>query len=916
MMTPDRWQRLNDIFHAALERPAEERANFLQSACADDLSLLEASRKLLYANEHGRGLTTALAQEAQGIIQESDRERAIGRHVGAWCIEREIGHGGMGTVYLARRADAQFEKLAAIKLINRGMDTASVLRRFRDERQILARLEHENIAHLLDGGSTKDGLPYFVMEYIEGQSIDDWCEGHGLAVAERLRLFQQVCAAVSYAHQHLVIHRDIKPSNILVTERGVPKLLDFGIAKIMRPEPSQETIEMVAAPRSLTPEYASPEQMRGLPVTTLSDVYSLGVVLFRLLTGRLPWAARSGPLEALAETRSATTPPRPSEVVLQEESCNTASGGVSAAVDSRLSAVRLHSRLRGDLDTIVLKALHPQPDRRYQSVEHLADDIRRHLEGLPVSARLDSVWYRTAKFVRRNRVAVIAAIFVTMSLFAGLVGTAWQAQRALHQESIAKAEQARAERRFAEVRELARRLLFDYHDAVKDLMGATPVRARLVQDGLDYLDRLASDAEGDPTLQQELAAAYERVGDIQGNTTVANLGDTIGAISSHRKALTLREKLAAADPENGVARRDLALSHRKVGALLWETGDVHGALAEVRLALNLLANVAARQPEVDGVQREIAKAHDFVGRILQEQGDVAEAREHYAHSSAILEEMLSTTPDDEDLQRGLSVVRELEGSAHMLAGDLEAALDRHRAALALRERIAAANPLNADYQRIVSVSWYNIGEVLSALGETEQALDSFRRDAAIVERLAAADPQNEQYRGDLAYAYIRVGDMLAKLGASAEALGSYRSSLELRAADVTRDPANLWKRGSLIEAHAKISSALLAVNPTAARLEAEKALALMDETEIDPQNALFRSFFAHTYADIGDLHAQLARDSAEHTVAALDLYSRAEAIWRSLEARGSLSTSDVQRRQAMIASMPRNTRAQAGTVEH
>ena len=400
----------------------------------------------------------------------------------------------MGAVYLARRADRQYEKQVAIKLIKRGMDTEAMLRRFRNERQILAGFDHPNIARLLDGDTTEDGLPYFVMEYVEGVPIDEYCDREALDVTARLQLFRQVCAAVSYAHRRAVIHRDLKPSNILVGADGVPKLLDFGIARLLQAGDASESPATMLEQRVMTPEYASPEQLRGEPVTTASDVYSLGVVLYRLLTGQLPYRLKAQSAEDMARTVGQTEPQRPS--------------AVADATSGR--------RLRGDLDNIVLMALRKEPERRYPSVEQFSDDIRRHLEARPVLARRDTLAYRAGKFVRRNTAASVAAVLVVLSLVGGIVMTTWQAQRARAQEAIAIAEKARAERRFNEVRQLARSVMFDYHDAIEDLSGATAIRERLVKDGLAYLDSLAREAGDDPELQRELAAAYDRVGDVRG----------------------------------------------------------------------------------------------------------------------------------------------------------------------------------------------------------------------------------------------------------------------------------------------------------------------------------------------------------------------------------------------------------------
>ena len=446
----------------------------------------------------------------------------------------------MGTVYLAVRDDDAFERRVAIKVLRRGMDTDAIVQRFRHERQILASLDHPCIAHLLDGGSTPDGLPFFAMEYIEGLPITEYCEAHRLDTTARLQLFRKVCSAIQYAHQNLIIHRDIKPANVLVTADGTPKLLDFGIAKLLNPEPGAQMPHTVAGLHLMTPEYASPEQVRGEPVTTAADVYSLGVLLYELLTGRRPYHLASRAPAEIARVVCESVPARPSTAVTTRpdarafddvatgEHGDTAPTRISAAAPRSVEVERLRRRLVGDLDNIVLKALSKEPQRRYGSADRFSEDVRRHLAGLPVSARKDTLRYRAAKFVGRNRVAVAAAATAIVALVAGVIGTTWQAR-------VARAERQQAEQRFDDVRRLANALLFDVHDRIQDLPGSTPARELLVTRALEYLDKLARDAGSRADLRSELAAAYLKVGDVQGRPLVPNLGDTSGALESYRR---------------------------------------------------------------------------------------------------------------------------------------------------------------------------------------------------------------------------------------------------------------------------------------------------------------------------------------------------------------------------------------------
>ncbi|MGH9939832.1 MAG: protein kinase domain-containing protein, partial [Blastocatellia bacterium] len=396
-MTPERWKQVEEIFNAALDHPVDEREAFLTEACGDDPSLRQHVVHLINCHEQagdfieGRAAVSGDSSDEAVTLQ---LDSMVGRQIGAYKLVREIGRGGMGAVYLAVRADQEFRQRAAIKLLKRGMDTDFIIRRFRNERQILAALNHPNIARLLDGGTTSDGLPYFVMEYIEGLPIHRYCDTRQLTIAERLRLFRQVCAAVSYAHEQQVIHRDIKPGNILVTEDGTPKLLDFGIAKILDPDLAADTLDpTVTAMRLMTPDYASPEQARGELVTPATDQYSLGVLLYELLTGRRPYQLRNRPPYEIARIISEEEPEKPSDVVNRVRTA-TASDGRRAIVlspeeisrDRGATPDELRRELAGGLDDIVMHALQKSPQQRYDSTQELSQDINRYLQGLPIIA--------------------------------------------------------------------------------------------------------------------------------------------------------------------------------------------------------------------------------------------------------------------------------------------------------------------------------------------------------------------------------------------------------------------------------------------------------------------------------------------------------------------------------------------------
>jgi eukaryotic-like serine/threonine-protein kinase len=402
-VTSGRWQEIKDLFGEALELDAAGRAALLDQACEGDQSLRREVESLLAASE-------SAADQAEPAPAP---DRMIGRRLGAYEILKLIGSGGMAAVYLAIRADDQYRKRVAIKIIHPGLEKEAVCRRFRNERQTLATLDHPNIVKLLDGGSTEEGLPYLVMDYVEGRPIDDYCDRHKLSIEGRLRLFLTICGAVEHAHHNLIIHRDLKPGNILVTAEGIPKLLDFGIAKLLNPAYSAENMLLTqTGMHHMTPAYASPEQVRGDTITGASDIYSLGVVLYELLTGHRPYRLKYHTPMEMERVVCETEPEKPSTAVSRVETIPGSDGPTTTITPEQVSRTRegdpekLCRRLRGDLDNIVLTALQKEPQRRYPSVAEFSRDIQRHLDQLPVKARPATLVYRTSKFIRRLRRAL------------------------------------------------------------------------------------------------------------------------------------------------------------------------------------------------------------------------------------------------------------------------------------------------------------------------------------------------------------------------------------------------------------------------------------------------------------------------------------------------------------------------------
>jgi non-specific serine/threonine protein kinase/serine/threonine-protein kinase len=657
---------------------------------------------------------------------------------------REIGHGGMGTVFLAIRADEQFKKRVAIKVVRRGMDTEAVLRRFRQERQILAGLEHPNIARLLDGGNTEDSLPYLVMEYVEGEPVTTWCESRGLGVRERIALFRTICAAVHFAHQNLVVHRDLKPGNILVAANGAPKLLDFGVAKLLNPEVSGQTLDLTGASvRVFTPEYASPEQIRGERITTATDVYALGVLLHEILTGRRPGAEPGRKKEALP----------------------------------------------ADLDMIVGMAMRPEPARRYASAEQLSEDLRRYLEGLPVKARRDTFSYRTGRFLTRHKASAVAAALVTVSLVGGILATARQTR-------IARAERARADRRLEDVRRLAGSFLFEFHDAIATLPGSTPARELVVRRALEYLGTLAKETSGDPVAERDLADAYERLGEVEGGGSGPNLGDTKGAITSERTALAIREALVARPGAGAPERESLAASHGILSKLLLKSWELEPAREEGRKAVALLEEIARTDssPRVllrlGGTYHNLGLLEDLLGRR-----DVALAT--LGKSTAAFAAAAATKPGNVDARRGLALATFERASVYYHSGDLPAARAEGEKAVAIYESLLANDPENSRFKMDLAMALHDLGSFSPELKSVPQAIVHQRRALALVEELAAADPRDARARVAVAYCANGLGESLAMNGDVAAALALHTRAARLSEAVLASDPANGYARRNL-----------------------------------------------------------------------------------------------------------------------
>jgi serine/threonine protein kinase len=751
-MTAERWRRVRELlYHASALAPAA-RVQYLGETCAGDPELRTEVERLLTALEESGSFLEPAGPAAQEPVETK---------IGPYRILNEAGRGGMGVVYRAVRDD-EYRQQVAVKLVKRDMETDFLLARFRQERQALALLNHANIARLLDGGTTADGRPYLVMEWVEGQPVTEYCAAHSPPLRRRLELFLDVCEAVAHAHRNLVVHRDLKPSNILITAEGRPKLLDFGIAKIFSPSPDDIPATMtMAGARALTPEYASPEQVRGEPVTTATDIYSLGAVLYELLTGNRPHRL---------ETR---TPPEIERVVCTQQVVRPSSATGAAGIPVQ--------ELRCDLDNIILKALEKEPARRYSHVDEFSADVRRHLEGRPVLARPDSVWYRVSKFTRRNRLLVGAVAAVAIALAAGTVVSLWQA-------SVARRERAVAERRFELARRLAGSLLYDIHDEVSDLAGATKARELLLKRSLEYLDALSKEASSSTPLQRDLANAYERAAALQGMGGVSNLGNTDAARHSLRMALALRQTVLLSDPSSVEFRRELARTHREFASL---EEDGTAMLQHAQASLALVEQLVREKPEDRRLLLDRATAEYSVARATTSLSRFPEAIDFYRRA---LSHSASSSPGD------VALYHKRLGAVLAHENDLTNALKEYQAAAVLDEERVRANPDNGRAKMDLSYDYSDWGFVLQRMNSWKPAVEQYRKAEKIRAEMVQADPRDARAAGGLVSIHWRLARALADAGERRESEATFLKAIHAGEAMVRRFPDRRTSLDSLADA--------------------------------------------------------------------------------------------------------------------
>jgi eukaryotic-like serine/threonine-protein kinase len=779
-LSAERWQRLQQLLDEVLERPLAERESAAAKLAVDDDVMRGELLRLLQAGARSDDFLSRPAAELGVSLVIAPPTNATasahGRQIGHYRILREIGRGGMGAVFLAERADDQFRQVVALKLLPHEWQNDIAIRRFLDERQILATMEHPAIARLIDGGVTDDALPYFVMQYVDGIPIDRYCDEQRLTIEKRLRLFCEVCAAVQYAHAKLVVHRDIKPSNILVTAAGDVRLLDFGIAKLL--SESTESITSSGA-RIMTPEYASPEQVRGEPVTTASDVYSLGVLLYRLLTGQRPYRI-TGCSQFEIERAIVEEEPRAPSAVIGELDSQMAAGTAGAR---ETTPERLQRRLAGDLDVIVLRALHKQSDRRYGSVEQFATDLRRYLDGRPVLARRDTLRYRVRKFAGRNRTAVGASALAAIALLGGTAFSVRQARHAMAQARIAASERDHALREEEEARQTANFLFTIFQASDPSHSHGAAVTAReLLDRGARNVDReLPKPTDIRAGVLHEIGRAYlglEDTGDAIRMLERA-VADRVALHGSQDPdvALTLLDygdalyHAGRKDSAERVLERAASQSRRFFGNHDRRTADALNSLALSLQTLARYADAGALHKEALAMRREL---HDSAGMTVS-LVNIAWIEQSAGHSDSAVKLVRSV----------VEIRRRLYGSddprtfsAVSSLGDLYRRQRAYDAAEPLlREALATGTKLFGPRSG-------NVGELLAALAEVSahhsdvRSADSLYREAISVERLSFGqnDARTAQAMNNYAGWLNERGQYGEALRWYTDALAAYRSN--------------------------------------------------------------------------------------------------------------------------------------------
>lgn len=753
------WLRTKEIVADAIALPLNERYAFVNAQCGADEALRhEVVQTLKYATGNTGFIEEAAVMpdvDAMAAATPKVEVSLLGQRVGAYQIDGELGRGGMGVVYSARRADGAYQQRVAIKLLHSASIGAAEARRFARERQLLAQLDHPNIARLLDGGTTEAGMPYLVMEVIDGVQIDTFANTKKLAAPARVTLVRGVCAAVQSAHQKLLIHRDIKPANILVTSLGQPKLLDFGIARLLEEAGNTAVGSATLDSNMLTPRYASPEQVRGEAVSVATDVYALGLLLYELLGGASPY-------ERIASAK-VTSAAAALQVVLED-----APRKLSDV--AKISAPENAEKLIGDLDTIALKACAKLPAERYATVAALDEDLRRYLAEEPILARPPALFYSFKKLIVRNRIASAATAFAVVAMVAGGASTLIQKRK--------------TEERYAQVRQLANSLIFKYYDEIEPLAGSTPVRKMIAADGVQFLDSLSVDAAGDDALVVEIATGYNRMATLMFNgRNMPHLGEKASAETMRGKAQAMLETVLRKSPNMPAANKEMAFLDLNIGALLAQNGDTAKGLVQIESAAKRYDKVWADNPADERagyflLQTYLDAAQAAVLGGVDANGYMDKAEAAFKQWSA------GRKPDLETPNMEMSIVRKRFQLA-FAAKDYPKALEyADKEIIGIKKMLSGNNALE-DYATLIAhvrTAYAFKGVILTLQDKPQQALEPLAEAEKIGVELMAKDKNNITGAITLARIYVHTGKAKALLNANAEALQLFDKAIAMYAA--------------------------------------------------------------------------------------------------------------------------------------
>jgi len=836
-MSTERFQRLRDWFEELLALGGEARQARLQQISLVDSAAAYELARMLSAHSGGSSVldrSPIEAIESSGI--------APGTKFGAYKLERELGRGGMGVVYLASRADGSFDKRVAIKIVRHDRVDVLFLRRFQRERQILAQLNHPHIAAILDAGTSPAGDSFLVMEYVDGTPLMRYCETHALTLRQKLDLFLQVCDAVQHAHRNLTVHRDLKPGNILVTEAGAVKLLDFGIAKLLESNDSAETTQTIAI---LTPEYASPEQIRSEPISTAADIFCLGIVLYEMLSGKHPFANRG------------RLPHEVMRAIVEDDPVP-----VSEAAAKKLP---------GELDVIVATAIRKQPSWRYPSVEQLADDIQRYQSGRPVLAKGDSFFYRASKFTRRHWLPMVAMAAVILILASGIVITQREAraaerarreseqQRAVAQQQRAIAEQnqrladartkeveierSREQQRYRDLRALASSLLFELHDGIRDLAGAATARRLIVTKARQELALLSAESGDDPEVKRDLAAAYERMGELRLDPQHPKESNAQSALDAYRRAVELRTAIAADGKR--ADRRDLALGIAKLGDGKFFAGDTRGALSSYDQAWRIARALFDSSPGDAGIRRALGTIDERRCTVLVTSGNTVGSIAACKEGIAALTAISDANRDDVETQHLIAATHGSYANALRLSGNSKEAAGEARAALQALDRLQALAPNNMEYRRLSASIGTILANILASSGDQQGSLEAFRNSVHAMEIALEIDPSDLNSPLRLAVTLLGFSRRLAKTGDQAAAHASAAEAMGLLERTVSRPGAGPVEWNEYADAALKVGFKDLA-QPAKALQLAQQAVEATQR-----KNPFFLDTLAWAYYETG-----------------------------------------------------------------